>query len=210
MKRTIKLNARLCMLAMIGIFAMPAICFADNTPPKTVASAALPGDSVYRLQAEMTDQDGRTFKLEERRGKPVLVSMFYNSCQFVCPMLIDTVSSTEQQLTAEERAKLSITLITFDPARDDVKSLKSIAEKRNLDAAHWTLARSDAASVRKLAATLGIQYRLLPDGEFNHTTVLVLLDGDGRIVGRTKKIGAVDPDFVKLVKRAIQQSKTAK
>jgi protein SCO1/2 len=88
--------------------------------------------------------------------------------------------------------------------------LKSIAEKRNLDAAHWTLARSDAASVRKLAATLGIQYRLLPDGEFNHTTVLVLLDGDGRIVGRTKKIGAVDPDFVKLVKRAIQQSKTAK
>ena len=57
---------------------------------------------------------------------------------------------------------------------------------------------------RKIAATLGIQYRLLADGEYNHTTVLVLLDADGRIVGRTKRIGASDPDFIKLVKQTLQ------
>jgi protein SCO1/2 len=137
----------------------------------------------------------------------MLVSMFYNSCKFVCPMLIDTLRSTEQTLTAEERAKVSMLLITFDPARDDVKALKAVAEQRGLAPGHWTLARTDAANVRQIAAALDIQYRQLGDGEYNHTTVLVLLDGEGRIVGRTKKLGAVDPAFQKLLRQTIQAAK---
>ena len=100
-------------------------------------------------------------------------------------------------------------LVTFDPARDDVKALKTVVTTRELDPERWTLARTDTASVRKIAATLGIQYRLLSDGEYNHTTVLVLLDAQGRIVGRTKKMGAADPDFIKLVKQTIQSSQKA-
>ncbi len=162
----------------------------------------LPSDSVYQLNSELVDQDGHPFKLSGKRGQPVIVSMFYNSCQFVCPMLIDTMRHTEDGLTAEERANLSLLLVTFDPARDDVAVLKSIAARRRLNPAHWTLARTDAEGVRKLAAILGIQYRLLRSGEYNHSTALILLDGDGRILGRTGKLGAVDPVFLKLVAQA--------
>lgn len=168
------------------------------------AAKALPGNSVYQLSAQLTDQDGHAFALDARRGQPMLVSMFYNSCKFVCPMLMDTMVLTEEALKPQERAQLSMLLISFDPARDDVKSLKGMAESRQLDATHWTLARTDEASVRKIAATLGIQYRLLPDGEFNHSTVLVLLDGEGRVVGSTRKMGARDPAFIKLVKKTLQ------
>ena len=169
--------------------------------------AALPGNSVYQLAAQMQDQNGQPFQMANRRGQPVLVSMFYNSCEFVCPMLIDTMRLTEDSLTASERGGLAMLLITFDPARDDVAALKKVSEQRKLDAAHWTLARPDAASARKIAATLGIQYRQLANGEFNHTTVLILLDADGRIVARTKKLGAVDPAFVKLVHQTLRASK---
>ena len=170
---------------------------------------ALPGTSIYQVNAGMTDHNGREFQLPSLRGKPVLVSMFYNSCTFVCPMLIDTMQLTQQELTGSERARLAVLLITFDPARDDVKALKSVLDKRELDTKQWTLARTSEPSVRKIAATLGIQYRLLPDGEYNHTTVLVLLDGQGRIVGRTQKIGAVDPAFIKLVKQTLLAGKAA-
>lgn len=190
-------------LILLGAVAWSGPGAAQTVQASPAPRAALPGDSVYQVQAPMLDQNGHSFKLEERRGQPVLVSMFYNSCQFVCPMLIDTLRSTEQSLTTEERSHLSMMLITFDPARDDVKTLKSVADKHGLDPARWTLARTDAASVRKIAATLGIQYRLLADGEYNHTTVLILLDGDGRIVGRTKKIGATDPAFLKLVRQTV-------
>jgi protein SCO1/2 len=211
MKRLSRL--RICvglfnLILLLGVWA--DVHANEAASAKAGARAALPGNSIYQNAAMMTDQNGQSFKLADRRGQPMLVSMFYNSCQFVCPMLIDTLAGTEKELTSDERAHLSMMLITFDPARDDVKTLKSIADKRNLDPAHWTLARTDAGSVRKIAATLGIQYRLLADGEYNHTTVLVLLDADGRVVGKTKKIGMVDPDFVKLIRQTLQQTKSAK
>lgn len=200
--------ALLNLVLLLGIWA--DVHASEVASAKVTAQAVLPGNSIYQNTATMTDQDGHVFKLADRRGQPMLVSMFYNSCQFVCPMLIDTLASTEKELTADERAHLSVMLMTFDPARDDVKTLKSIADKRSLDPAHWTLARTDAGSVRKIAATLGIQYRLLADGEYNHTTVLILLDADGRVVGKTKKIGTVDPDFVKLIRHTLQSSSKSK
>ena len=44
--------------------------------------------------------------------------------------------------------------------------------------------------MRKLAGVLGIRYRELADGEFNHTSALVLLDAEGRVLARTEKLGA--------------------
>lgn len=167
------------------------------------ANVALPGNSVYQLPVTLTDQDNRSFELAARRGQPMVISMFYTSCQFVCPMLIETIRATTERLSADERAHLSSMLVSFDPERDSVDVLKSVAAKRGLDSS-WTLARTDAASVRKLAATLGIQYRLLSDGEFNHSTVLILLDGQGRVVGRSNKMGTVDPAFLKLLQKTVK------
>ena len=184
--------------ATLGIAATPA-----PTPAPTKA-AAPPTDSIYQLAVALTDQDGRTTQLDERRGSPMLISMFYTSCQFVCPMLIDALRDTEAKLGADEREHVSILMVSFDPAHDSVAVLKRTAEQRQLDTAHWTLARTDPASVRKLAAVLGIQYRALANGDFNHTTALILIDPDGRITGRTAQLGNADPAFVKLVKAAVQ------
>ncbi len=183
------------LLSSLCALALPAAAAETPAAPAT----ALPSTSLYQLPAALNNQDGKAFKLRELRGRPVLVSMFYNSCEFVCPMLIDTMRLTQQALDQDSRERLSMLLITFDPARDDIKTLKTVARQRELDPARWTLARTDAASVRKIAATLDIQYRRLESGEYNHTTVLVLLDADGRVLGRTRTMGAVDPEFVKLV-----------
>ncbi len=161
--------------------------------------AALPGDSVYHLQVPLTDQTGRSFRIDELAGRPVLVSMFYGSCKFVCPMLIDTMRATSDQVPAAQREHLVLLMVSIDPAHDSVAALKRLGDERKLDPTRWTLARTDAKSVRKLAAVLGIQYRALPDGEFNHSTELILLDGSGHIAGRTARMGTVDTDFVKLV-----------
>ena len=47
-----------------------------------------------------------------------------------------------------------------------------------------------------------IQYRALAGGDINHSTALVLLDANGRIVARTAKIGETDPEFVAAISRA--------
>ena len=56
-----------------------------------------------------------------------------------------------------------------------------------------------------MAGALGIRYRQLADGEFNHTSMLVLLDADGRILARTEQVGSQpDPEFVAAVRRALR------
>ena len=181
--------------------APPAVAAVVATTPAT-----LPGDSIYQLGVSLTDQNGRKFVMEERRGQPMLVSMFYTSCQFVCPMLIDALRDTEAKLAPEERTRLSVLLVSFDPAHDTVEVLRRTADQRQLDDKHWTLARTDAASVRKLAAVLRIQYRVLANGDFNHSTALILVDADGRVVARTTQLGDADPAFVKLVKASAQSA----
>lgn len=167
-------------------------------------NAALPSNSVYQLKAQMTDQSGKSFAIADRRGHPLLVGMFYTSCQFVCPMLVDALRDTESKLSAQEREKISVLLVTIDPTRDTVTVLQRTAAERGLDPAHWTMARTDEKTTRKLAAVLGVQYRALPNGDFNHSTDLILLDSDGRVAARTSQLGSADQKFVKQVKTATQ------
>lgn len=65
------------------------------------------------------------------------------------------------------------------------------------------LASPPADDVRAVAGVLGIRYRALTDGEFNHTSALVLLDEEGRILARTEQMGTKpDPEFLAAVRKA--------
>jgi protein SCO1 len=111
----------------------------------------------------------------------------------------------EAALPAESRNHLSVGLISLDPQRDSPAALKKTASQRSVDETRWRLYRAESADVRKVAATLGIQYRRLSSGEFNHSTVLILLDAQGRIVARTEKIAVADPEFIRAVQTLAAQ-----
>ena len=187
MKRFRTTVARLPLACLLLAFAFAAS-----------ADEPLPRDSVYQLPATLTDQDGNSWDWRSKRGTPQVAAMFYTSCQYVCPLIVDSGKAVERALSADERAKLGILLISMDPARDDPEALMSVATKRKLDDTRWSLASPAPDSVR------GVRYRELADGEFNHTSALVLLDREGRIVTRTERIGSqVDPEFVAEVRRVL-------
>jgi len=164
----------------------------------------LPRDSVYHLAAQFTDAQSHRFAWSSKRGQPQLVSMFYTSCKFVCPMIVESGKVIEQSLSADERARLGVTLISLDPKRDTPQVLARMQRERDIDPARWTLVRPDPLDVGAIAGLLGIRYRALSDGEFNHTTVLVLLDADGRVVARTEQVGGrPDPSFLAAVRRTL-------
>ena len=74
---------------------------------------------------------------------------------------------------------------------------------RKLDPQRWTLATPAPGDVRAIAGVLGVRYRQLEDGEFNHSTVLVLLDADGRELARTEQVGSkTDAAFLAAVRKA--------
>lgn len=188
------------MKRLLCLFAALALC-----SPALAATqpAPLPRDSVYQLPVQLTDQDGKRFEWASRRGKVQLVSMFYTSCQYICPLIVDSGKAMERELVPAERERLGILLVSMDPKRDTPAALMSIVDKRKLDRARWTLASPAPADVREVAGVLGIRYRALADGEFNHTSAMVLLDADGRILARSEQMGSKpDPEFVAAVRRA--------
>ena len=185
------------LLCLFAIFALCAPAFAARM------TGPLPRDSVYQLPLQLVDQNAKRFDWGSRRGKVQLVSMFYTSCQYTCPLIVDSGKAVERSLAPAERARLSILLISMDPKRDQPAALAAIVDKRSLDATRWTLASPADDDVREVAGVLGIRYRALADGEFNHTSALILLDGDGRILARSEQMGSrPDPEFVAAVRRA--------
>lgn len=168
------------------------------------ASAALPQDSVYRVDAQLTAQDGRAFGFGDSDGHVRLATMFYATCPYVCPLIVDQIKAIEHQLEPGERERLRVLLITLEAEKDTPEVLAEVARKRRIDTGRWTLARPLPADLRKLSAVLGVQYRKLPDGEFNHSSVITLLDAQGRVLAQTSKLGgAPEAEFVAAIKAAL-------
>jgi protein SCO1/2 len=165
-------------------------------------ATALPSDSIYRLQAPLIDQNGTKANWADPQNGPRIVSMFYSNCDYVCPMLFEAIKQVETKLPDEQRKRLSVGLVSLDPERDTPIALKKVASQRSVDESRWHLYQASSTDVRKIAAVLGVQYRKLSGGDFNHSTLLILLDAQGRLLARSDQISKLDPAFVEAVKKA--------
>lgn len=187
--------------ALLGIAAL-LLANVAMAVAATPAATPLPRDSVYQLPLSLTDQSGHVADWRAHRGKPQLVTMFYTSCPYMCPLIVDAAKTIDKKLTPTQRQRLDVLLISLDPEHDTPAALESLAKKRSLDSVRWTLAAPAPGNVRAAAGVLGIRYRKLADGSFNHTSALLLLDADGRIVARTEQIGGPpDPQFLDAVRK---------
>jgi len=158
--------------------------------------APYPPQSIYNLDVKLTSQSGQPHGLDVHRGHPVLITMFYGNCPMACPLLIDTLRAIERSVDPAQRAQLRVLMVSIDPEHDTVANLQALAKARRLDSSRWTLARTDEATVRKIAAVLNIQYRRLPDGGYNHSSVITLLSPDGEILVQSSVLGKADESLL--------------
>lgn len=159
------------------IFLFVAMFFLAGSD--AVRSAA---GSLYDLPVTLVDQDGQKVGLDVFKGSPVVTSLFYSSCNYSCPILIDSLKKMEAGLPAAVRARTRFLLISFDPAHDTPAVLKKLAADHRLDLTRWKLVSPPSDRVRDIAALLDTSYRALPGGGFNHTSGLTLVDHAGAIV----------------------------
>ena len=167
-----------------------------------------PPDSVYQLEAPLTTQSAARSGLDLDRGHPTLISMFYGGCPAACPMLITAIQVYESQLEQPSRARLRVLMVSFDAARDTPAELERVARLHRADPARWTFANASETDARKIAALLGISYRRLPDGDYDHSLVITLLDADGRIVASTTTLVG-DERFAAQLRSATANAPTA-
>lgn len=163
----------------------------------TVALAAPPATSLYRLEAPLTDSAGRHFDWRELAGHPVLATMFYGDCNTACPIIIENLQRTVAAIKPP-RGRLTVLMVSLDPLHDSPASLAELARKHKLDPAVFRLAlAADETHTRALAAALQVKYRALDGGTINHTTRVSLLDANGNVLAFSTELAA-EPDPVLL------------
>ena len=113
------------LLRHAGIAAVCVIAFgAVAATPAKQPKGPLPTDSVYRLALPLTDANGDKYDWNRLRGKPRVVAMFYTSCQYMCPLIIESGKAVERKLTPAQRARMGVVLISLDPGRDTPAALR--------------------------------------------------------------------------------------
>lgn len=169
------------------------------------ALAGSEGESLYQLKLDLTDQTNTHMGLDTFHGRPVLITMFYGGCPYVCPLTISTLQSTEAALEPGVREQLRVLLVSLDSDNDTPEVLADVARKHNVDTSRWKLARADRHDVRQLAAVLGVRFRKLPEGGFNHSTVITLLDADGVRITQSNQL-QTDPRLIESIRSLVRSS----
>lgn len=116
-----------------------------------------------------------------------------------CPLEIEYLKSLQHAVAAQATSSIPVTLVSFDPAHDDVAMLQKVADMHHVKVPGFVLARPEHGDEGMLAGALGIGYRPLPAGGFSHNVRVALLDAQGRIVAATDASGTPDPAFIKVV-----------
>ena len=153
------------------------------------APAAVSDRSVYQLDAAWTTDGGRPFKLGELRGRPVVLAMFFTSCGYACPRIVEAMKEIRQSLPPVARDRARFVLVSFDDERDTVAALQAYREIHELDAQSWILLRGEPGQVRELAAVLGVSYKKNALGQFSHSNLITILNGEGEIVHQRAGLG---------------------
>lgn len=159
-------------------------------PPEAAPTSGVPDTSLYLLDAAFQDQDGTGFQLENLRGRPVVVAMIFTHCAYACPRILADLKAIEAELSERRRAGSRFLLISMDTARDTPEVLASYAETHGLDLDRWTLLHGSDFAVRGVAGALGVRYKRDGNGDFAHSNLITVLDGDGRIAHQLEGLNA--------------------
>ncbi|MCC7405253.1 MAG: SCO family protein [Bdellovibrionales bacterium] len=116
------------------------------------------------------------------KDKPVLLTLFYRRCSGSCsPFLMNLKSAVEDSGGLGDFYQ--VVALSFDP-RDTLEDLQQSAATFKLDQSpDWHFAVADAASIAKIADTIGFWFKKIPTDQeqFDHPSMIAAIR-DGKIV----------------------------
>ncbi len=204
------------MKRMRAIFSAVLLAFAvnaaeTNSPPKEkppccrvlAPSGRYTDRSLYQLDSTWTSDVGRDVKLGVLQGRVQVVAMFFTSCEFACPVIVNDLRRIQAALPEPLRDRVDFLLVSFDSKRDTPEALRAYRERQKLDAAHWTLLRGKPDDVRELAALLGVNYREDARGQFAHSNLITVLNPQGEIIHQQAGLNSDPAPTIAAIQRAL-------
>lgn len=131
----------------------------------------------------LVDQDGTPRRLDDWRGKTVVLDFIYTGCGDTCPLKTAQLAAVQAALDPALRPRIHFVSVSVDPEHDDPAALKAYAARTGADLANWTFLTGDLAKVAHFAAAFDAMPASGVDAP-SHITTVRLLDPAGQVVQR--------------------------
>jgi protein SCO1/2 len=160
----------ICSLALL------AAC--DSAGPK-FKSTDITG-AEYGRTLELTDQNGRLRRLEDFRGKAVVVFFGFTHCPDVCPTTLGDIANALNKL-GTDADRVQVLFITVDPERDTPKSL---AQYVGAFDPRFLALYGDLPATQRTAKEFKIYFEKRKSGDsytIDHSAQAYVIDPQGRL-----------------------------
>jgi protein SCO1/2 len=129
----------------------------------------------------LTDAAGMPFELARLRGKVVVVSFVYTTCNGVCPATTHNLYRVQQALREAGLwgGDVQFVSISLDPRNDTPEVLARYAEIYGCDPAAWHFLTGEPAQVEAVLAAWDMWARRNDQGVLDHPSRIFLLDPKG-------------------------------
>lgn len=141
-------------------------------------------ESVYQIDATWNTHKNSELQLSELEGHPVILSMIYGSCTTACPVLVHDVKRLYSKLDEDTKQQVKLVMVSFDTNRDTPEALADYVKQYQLNNDNWLFLNGSEQDIRTLATVIGVRYRQRPNGDFDHSNLITILDKQGLIVER--------------------------
>jgi protein SCO1 len=137
----------------------------------------------------LVNQDGKTIRLPQYRGKAVLITFIDTQCTEDCPIISGLFGKVNAALSSQDPSAYAdsrLISISLDPKFDTPPVLRKYGLgylHGNAGAfSHWEFADLTAANLQKLAAAFGVIYAPSHDGDIVHTMQTALIGPDNTVI----------------------------
>jgi len=166
--------AVVCLVAALAAFVL--LGGSGGEPVSAAGPTGLHGGlrppQARAIDFRLRDQDGRPATMDEYRGRTVVVTFMYSTCQDTCPLTAQQIRGALDDLGHD----VPVLVVSVDPAGDTPLHVKRFLVKQHLVGRMRYL-----VGTRAQLAPVWRAYGIQPQGQgYEHTASTVIVDGAGR------------------------------
>jgi protein SCO1/2 len=134
----------------------------------------------YGRSLELVDHTGTPRRLEDWRGKAVVLFFGFTRCPDVCPTTLADIAQAVKEL-GPDAARVQVIMVSIDPERD---TLDSLAKYVTAFDPRFVGLRGDLEATRKVAQEFKIYFEKRKQGDtytVDHSAQSYVIDPEGRL-----------------------------
>ncbi len=152
---------------------------------------------------ELVGADGQPVRLEQYRGKPLVISLIFTSCHHICPSTTQHLREVvDKARNALDEDSFHVITVGFDTAQDSPERMAQFKRSNAVDDPRWDFLSGSEAQVASLVEQLGFIYTPSSRG-FDHLIQASVLDARGKVYRQVYGITFPTPRLIDPLKELV-------